>query len=137
MNERQQVENDAQCVGDVVELLQAALDHHLHRESRSPADEEEQNDQNEHFDDLKKRDSLVLATVILIQYLGILKKFSRNRQGNGNYRSLGTSSTAKGNVQIRFDQIEIIGNKPSSNRLGEIVMKRNFSGDGDHWSGDH
>ena len=52
VDERQQVEDDAQRVGDVVELLQAALDHHLHRQSRSPADEEEQNDQDEHFDDL-------------------------------------------------------------------------------------
>lgn len=44
VDERQQIEDDAQCVGDVVELLKAALDYHLHRETRSPADEEEQND---------------------------------------------------------------------------------------------
>ena len=111
MNERQQVENDAQCVGDVVELLQAALDHHLHRESRSPADEEEQNDQNEHFDDLKKRDSLVLATVILIQYLGILKKFSRNRQGNGNYRSLGTRLVLRAVQQKETFKSDLIRSK--------------------------
>ena len=54
VNERQQIEDDAQRIGDVVELLQAALDDHLHRQTRSPADEKEQNDQDEHFDDLRR-----------------------------------------------------------------------------------
>lgn len=55
----EQVEDDAQCVGDVVELLKAALDHHLHRQSRSPADEEEQNDQDEHLDDLDGGEAII------------------------------------------------------------------------------
>ena len=34
LNERQQVEDDAQRIGDVAELLQAVLDDHLHRQTR-------------------------------------------------------------------------------------------------------
>ena len=76
MNEWHQVEGDAQSVNGGIETGETPFDQNVEQETRTPADQEEDYDQNQHLDDLLAGLlGLAIASAALTRYVVLLEMF--------------------------------------------------------------
>lgn len=61
VHERQQVEDNTNCVYAVVEDTQTTFHDDLHYKPRTPAQQEEDHNQDEHFDDLWRNEIIAIS----------------------------------------------------------------------------